>query len=453
MIQPPSVIAVDDDPSELRTIVDALRHLDVACLPILANGTSVDIQAPLRGVRLVFFDINYLKGVTNEVAMFEAAATILTKVLAPNNGPYVLITWSTKSDTHDRLMMHFAEQVPEIPAPAVTGYLQKERFTPAGAALDGGASLREEIMRVIADHPQIEALMRWEASARRAAGDVVCSLLDLFSRQDRFAARVGGNLHSILTHVAKAAVGAGNVASDRRGAIHEALVPILFDRLTHESPNADEEDLWQRAITLQGVAPPPPDHGPKLNALSHIARVGSGPMEPGDRGVVFTLPAGAGSVLAQRAGINLQDVAADFLSSFPVGAQDPLPPDMDELQANCRWAFVGVRAICDQAQSKGVMRPVVLALEVPGSLRSGGRGLRLTNHGALSMTPKFSIPLVNGGSEQERKLVIDWHWTTSLAPAEMIGATVLYRLREPLMSQIAGQMSGYTARPGIITFD
>ncbi len=454
MIHPPSVIAVDDDPQELATIVQALRQLDVACLPVLVEGTKVDIRAPLSGVRLVFFDINYLKAVTNDVAMFEAAATILCKVLAPDNGPYVLITWSSKADKHDGLMAHFATHVAEIPAPAVTGFLQKEKFTPDGAAKDGGASLREQIMSVIADQPQIRALMQWETSARRAAGDVICSLLELFSREDRFAARYGPVLHGVLAHMARAAVGSENVAADRRGAINEALVPILFDRLMHQLPEEGEVQLWTDAITLApGVPSPDPAHGSHLNALSHIARAGSGPMEAGDRGVVFMLPEGAGQKMAARTQLALQDIAADFLSSQSKGQNKSSPPDMAEVAKDCRWVFVGMRAICDQAQAKGTMRPVVLALEVPGTMKDRGLGLRFNNHGAISTTPCFMVPPPGGGPSANRRLIVDWHWTTSLSEAEMAGATVLYRVREPLMSQLASQMSGYSARPGIITFD
>lgn len=454
MIHHPSVIAVDDDLRELTTIVQALRQLDVPCLPVLVEGTKVDVRAPLSGVRLVFFDINYLKAVTNDVAMYEAAATILCKVLAPDNGPYVLITWSSKADKHDGLMAHFAAHVAEIPPPAVTGFLQKENFTPDGAAKDGGASLREQIMSVIADQPQIRALMQWEMSAHRAAGDVISSLLDLFSRADRFAARYGPSLDAMLTHIARSAVGSGNVAMDRRAAVNEALVPILFDRLMHQLPADGEIQLWTDAITLAPDIPTAePAHGSHLNALSHIARAGSGPMEAGDRGVVFMLPDGAAEKMAARTQRTLQDIAADFLSSQSKGQNKPSLPDMAEVARECRWVFVGMRAICDQAQSKGVMRPVVLALEVPGTLKDKGLGLRFNNHGAISTTPCFAIPPLGGGEPTNRRLIIDWHWTTSLSDAEMVGATVLYRVREPLMSQIASQMSGYSARPGIITFD
>jgi hypothetical protein len=449
MIQPSSVVAVDDNIEELKTIVDALRLLDIACLPVLATAGSVDVLKPLKGVRLIFFDINYLKGVNNEIQMFEVAADILIKVLSKENGPYVLITWSSKSDQHHKLMKFFADEVPEIPAPAITGFLQKEKFTNAGISKDGGASLREEVRGILSKNPQVEALMDWEASARRAAGDVVCSILDLFSRENRFLANIADDLHVTLTHMAKSAVGFPNIAPDRRGAIHEALVPILFDRLIHANPDTADTDIWERAITLEGkIESPPLSHGYKLNSLSHIARPGSGYMNAGDRGVVFSLQNGAGNLFSTRTKMPLQQIAGDFLGS-PVKDKPLSLPDMEEFNKCCRWVLIGVRAICDQAQNNGIMRPVVLGVEAPALLK---KNLRLKKHGALSLTPTYTIPFGEDNVEEERQLLIDWHWTTSMSLSELLEAKVMYRLREPLMSQISSQMGSYTSRPGIINF-
>ena len=448
MIHPAAIVAVDDKPGELKTIIDALRQLDVACLPVLADGANVDLRAPLKGVRLVFFDINYLSGVVSETAMFEAAATVLMKVVAPDNGPFVLITWSSKSETHDRLMAHLARDVPEAPAPAVTGFLRKERFTAEGVGREGGQALRDEIKSVIASQPQVQALMGWELSAREAAGDVVCSLLELFTREQRFGAGYGDQFQQILSHIGASAVGAENVDMDRRGAMDEALVPILFDRLTHQLPDEDEEAVWTAA--LGAGAGNARAHGPRLNALSHIAR-NVGGTAPGDRGVVFAVPEGAGQRMAERVGVDLAAIAADFLNSLPEGRNKPGPPDMADVTARCRWVFIGTRAVCDQAQAKGAMRPVVLALEVPGSLKENGRGLRYNTHGAIELTPRFT--LADAADESDRRLVVDWHWTTSFSKAELNTATVLYRIREPLISQLTTQMGVYATRPGIITYD
>lgn len=455
MIHPPTIIAVDDTDRELHAITQALRSLDMACLPVKVSGLEVDIAQPLTGVRLVFFDINYLPGVSSKVQMFEVAATILQKVISKDNGPYVLITWTSKSDQHEELMEVLSE-VEEIPTPAVSASLAKEKFVIVGDRIGegkgGGANLWDEIRAVFTSHPQIRALMQWELSARRAAGEVVCSLLDMFERKERFIGFDEGKLKTLLTHMAVCAVGEKNVAGDRRAAINEALAPILFDRLVHQSSSDDEEEMWKQAMEPDGV----PlriglDQAQRLNTFSHIALPGSGSMQGGDRGVVFTLSNPIETLMAERANITVQELASEFVEFMPPKTSKSLLPDLAELEKSCRWVLIGTRAVCDQAQARGTLRPVVLGLEVPHEVVSQKSGLRLRKHGAASITPSFAV-LNNDGTLSGRCVIVNWHWMTSFSMAEITGGVVLYRLREALVNQVSASMSGYTARPGIVQF-
>lgn len=454
MIHPPAVVAVDDRPEELAAIVQALRSLDVACLPVLVNGAQVDLQGPLTGVRLIFFDINYLGGVTAKVAMYETAATVLLKVISRGNGPYILVTWTSKPEDHDALMKYFAEKVPDLPVPAVSMSLPKEKFLlagdQAGQGRAGGPSLRDEIRTMLSEHPQVGALMQWEMSARTAAGDVVASLLDLFSREERFSGKCGEQLERLLAHMALRAVGPTAAALDARAALNEALVPILLDRMMHQSPDAGGAGLWTQAIKNAGVPKPiSPDHAPLLNALSHLALPNSGPMKAGDRGVVFTLSGDTGEKIAKLAGISVEEMASQFME---VSAGDKASAPSSANMVNCRWVLIGVRAVCDQAQSRGILRPTVLALEVPGDLLHGKKkGFRIRDHGAATLTPVFSLKDADG-KDRNFRLVANWHWTMSIGEQELTTATVHYRLREALINQICAFMSDYTARPGIVTY-
>ncbi|MEE7505130.1 hypothetical protein MMR14E_18815 [Methylobacterium mesophilicum] len=385
--------------------------------------------------------------------MFETAATVLEKVLAKDNGPYVLITWTSKSDQHEQLMAHFAG-IEELPTPVVSGSLAKEKFTSSntdGEAADRPARslLAEEIRKILGTHPQIDALMHWEAAARRATGEVICSLMDLLPRRDRFLGSTGPTLEYLLTHIAGAAVGKRNVASDRRGAISEALTPILYDRLVHQAANEAETDAWASAMSLGGGLPKlVPDPGPKLNALSHIAMPGSGVMSAGDRGVAFQLAGGTLGWFSRKAGITPEQLSGEFLRAGERGeGTSPVNTDLTD----CRWVLLGTRAVCDQAQSRGTLRPAVLAVEVPGSLKDDGAGLRVRRHGASLVTPAYEVA-DESGTGQLRKLVINWHWTTSLGLPEMTDAAVLFRMREPLINMLSASWSGYSARPGIIQF-
>jgi hypothetical protein len=454
MIHPPAVVVVDDRENELNAIARALRSLDVACLPVLVDGVRVNLREPLSGVRLVFFDINYLRTVSNGTAMFEMAATVLLKVISKQNGPYVLVTWTSKSEDHEKLMMHFAQKVPEIPAPAVTMCLAKEKFNlvegPDGKPVDDGATLRDEITKILSEHPQVAALMQWELSARTAAGDVVESLLEFFPREERFSGRCGPTLEQLLAHMAASAAGSTVASTDKRSALNEALIPILLDRMIHQKSDVSSA-LWDKAIGVSGAAQAIESrHRLMLNTLSHIALPETSPMGAGDRGVVFALSEDTGAAIAKRAAVSVESLISEYLE-VSEGSVNRAPTVAEIV--DCRWVLVGVRAVCDQAQERGKLRPLLLAMEIPGELKFGkGKGLRARSHGAALETPFFT-PRSFGPPLTSRKLILNWHWQLSLGANDLADATLFYRLREPLVGQICTAMSAYLSRPGIINYE
>jgi hypothetical protein len=255
--------------------------------------------------------------------------------------------------------------------------------------------------------------------------------------------------------MATCAVGSNSVATDRRAAINEAFAPVLFDRMIHGSAVAGEGELWANAITLgRGLTSPDASHMHRLNALGHIALPGSGPMEAGDRGVVFALSPSAGQYMADKAGKAVVQVAAEFVGVKKKGVEKHFEPTAQDLEATCRWVMIGLRAVCDQAQNHGILRPVVLGLEVPASaLERKGVGLRFRNHGAMFQTPVFELGIIAGCPSGGRAIIVNWHWVTSLGPVEFDGATVLYRVREAAMNAMGSGVSNYSSRPGIINFN
>lgn len=439
MLHPPSIIAIDDNRDELTAIVAALHSLDYACLPILVNGTKPTTKTRLSGVKLVFFDINYLPGTPNPTLIYETAAAVLSKILAPDNGPYVLVTWTSKSDEHKSLMEYFADKVPEIPTPAFSASLEKSQFTVGTAAQ---AKLPKEIKNALDSSPQVAALLHWDRACRGASASVIKSILDLLDRKNCFSGDIREELRKVLARMATVAVGKNNVDGDRLAAINEALAPILFDRLTHHSGSKEDKAIWKKAFELADADKFDTARAARLNGLSHIA---TSPAAPGDRGAVFELAGDTGAKLATAAGIGEEALVAEFIQQK--GGKGV--PALAESMKKCRWVLVGTRAVCDQAQARGHLRPAVLALEVPCDLLKSA--LKPREHGAKFCTPAFAID-ENGGGEA-RQLIVNWHWATALKKTELKKAKNLYRLREALINQICAAQAGYMSRPGIVTFD
>jgi hypothetical protein len=286
-------------------------------------------------------------------------------------------------------------------------------------------------------------LLRWDLACRKASSDVVGSLLELLERKKRFSGDAAADLRGLLAQLAVAAAGKSNVDNDRCAAINEALAPILYDRLMHQSTSADERGVWNKAFSAADAKKLTLKSAASLNTLSHVA---AGKMVSGDRGVVFTLRKDAGQFFADRAGVDLKSLELQFVQT----KDGPAKPNLLEDMAKCRWVLVGVRAVCDQAQARGDLRPVALGLEVPGDLKAKEGDFRVRSHGACMTTPAFEDPA--NPASGPRQILLNWHWIATFGPKELKGAKPLYRLREALINQITAAQSGYSARPGIVSF-
>jgi hypothetical protein len=295
--------------------------------------------------------------------------------------------------------------------------------------------------------------LQWEIAAKRAAGVVISSLLDLFDREQRFKNASSAALSELMSFIAKKAIGENNVSGNEKEAINEALGPILFDRITHQSTSASEHTLWAAALAPVGSSfKITPEYTHKLNSLNHLSYPGSGQMLAGDRGVVFLFPPDAGQEMARRANVSLQDLADSYLYENLKG-KPPGPADIGFINQSCRWVLIGTRAICDQANSRGPLKPVVLGLEIPAEVDEKGFGQRIRRHGALHISPAFFLLAANGTSGQSRRIILNWHWQSAIGSAEIPSCTPVYRLRESITNLFCAALSDYSARPGIVSYD
>jgi hypothetical protein len=215
-----------------------------------------------------------------------------------------------------------------------------------------------------------------------------------------------------------------------------------------ETHQAETGELWKNAIPDPGKNPAADPHEiALLSRLGLFAFDDLGACSPGDRGVASSLsPTIATKLQAGGYEATKEQVSAEFLepkqgkkdkASTPEAAAPTLPEP--------RWILVGLRAACDEARQRGTLRRVALALEVPDPLPSS---LKVREHGAKSETPTFQAGTLKASNH--RRLIFNWHWVLVVTREELAGATVFYRLREPLMNMVGSHFGGHAMRPGII---
>jgi hypothetical protein len=460
MIPGTTIVVVDDDRDALNAVTESLRNLDAACLPIHVQRARASLKAPLSGLRLIFFDIRYINTIEGGAALYDAAASVLAQVVDKNNGPYVLITWSTHTTTdHDAFLKHLCDHYPEIPAPAAAAPLPKEKFVVGGKGRKRGkgaetgakeydyGALSAAIKDVASKPPEVGALLAWESSAYSAARAVVDSLFELIPRQERFTGNAGPTLHRLLLKIAQEAVGAEHVNRDRRASINDGLGPILIDKLTHGTADfaAAETAAWNDAfpntqeeitLTLREQA--------RLNRLSNISFSDVKNAKAGDRGVVSRLPSLSGGTQQTKFGKELSAVIEDYIGARNPPAKNTQPANWAALLAESNWVIVGTRALCDQVQSKGsLIRRVALALEIPHKLPPN---FAAKNHGAAYHSPVFEL------NNAERQIIFNWHYLVTFTEQELQSAKVLFRFRGAMMDCIATSLSNHSIRPGIMNF-
>lgn len=93
------VIVVDNDPDDVSDLLACLAQKGVATL--YYKGRSVFPKAPWTGIRLLFLDLELddVKGQTDKMKV-AAATSVYQALIAPNNGPLVLIVWTDHRDLY-----------------------------------------------------------------------------------------------------------------------------------------------------------------------------------------------------------------------------------------------------------------------------------------------------------------------------------------------------------------
>src|SRR5688572_9257987 len=113
--------------------LDVARALWSIGLPVyFFHFTQEKLQAyanRISGVRLVFMDINLVGGAFGDGgSAFAAVEQTLRTVLAEDNGPYILATWSAHDDAADRLFAQLRQRLPPALIPVKFVRIQKDNF-------------------------------------------------------------------------------------------------------------------------------------------------------------------------------------------------------------------------------------------------------------------------------------------------------------------------------------
>lgn len=426
----PRVVAIDDELHALDAISDALNSTGAACLKLHYSG-NIPPEISLDQTRVLFMDLHLSGPAGTQSQNFSTIGGILRDVLPRENGPFVLIIWTIFPNQVDGLMEFLYERLHETPfaIPAHIATLSKIDHIRENRIVNR-EGLIETINNAIEANPHVAALVNWEARATEAASDTIAAVLDLVGPDKRMPGDLRSELERLLNALATVAVGASNVGKDRFAAVNEALVPILYDRISRLKVNTEDEKLWATAISKPGSnAKLSPSEAAKLNSMLHV-EFDTDSATASDRGIVLECP---DELITVERFKEVFGVKPETFLAGQLGLSHATESD------RFRWVFVQVEAVCDHAQAKPGPLPYLIGVVAPEE--------------AMARPPAaaWKSPTLWIG-DTEKSIYLNFRFGTFITDARAKELKMWFRLREALTNEIVAKLHAYGSRPGMIAF-
>lgn len=430
MFLAPRIVAVDDEPLHLQGLVEGLHRYGTSCLPIHFTGDATGIKK-CPALRIIFADLHLNEGGAggNYERHFSVIGGLIEEAFSPA-GPYVLILWTRYADQADGLKTFLEARLENVTKPLAVVALDKATHLDlnTGKVKDAGV-LVSAIDTIIRAQPQLAALLKWEERVLDAAADTISALLALTNGK---ASEVRPKeLSRLLARLAVEAVGEGHIERDRFGAVSEALLPILADRIAFVRATENDIEIWKQAFDENDAnAEIVIEEAARLNRMLHVDE--SADRSASERGSIVPLPADRrGESFKQTFGLDEASAAAKQFGCKSFDTNDE----------QYRWMLVQTQAACDFAQRQPGTIPYLLGLEMPCKAVSGNKP-----PDAVWKSPPLFL------RKDCRYLYVNCRFQYFLPPDVASGMTAAYRLREQLLTALVFATHSYGARPGPIVF-
>lgn len=244
------VVVIDDKAEDGEAIVKSLWRLQVPSFFFHYDDDFIGglkAEKKFEGIRFIFQDIALLSPDFPGRDDYAAAAVGIDKVLSDQNGPWLLIAWSTwgndpdKGDKYAReLFDYLTEKLPAGKRPYQFVVIDKRRYSSDGehAVVKGELdeeekkNLIESVAAAMRPVESLEALALWESNIKGSASKVVHGLWDMInnSNPDDIDEALGG----LLLQLAVAQEGSRlNKNDDLSYPLYQILSGLLHDEVSN----------------------------------------------------------------------------------------------------------------------------------------------------------------------------------------------------------------------------
>ena len=141
------VIAIDDDPKHLDSLIGGLRGHDADLLRIHFTGEGLDIPA-CPHVKVIFSDLRLIGGTMSDPAGdFSVIGSLIEDVIKPAD-PYLILLWTRYPD-HASALRTFLDRLRNVAKPAAVLPLPKAEYLDDSGAIGSRTTLADEINAMV----------------------------------------------------------------------------------------------------------------------------------------------------------------------------------------------------------------------------------------------------------------------------------------------------------------
>jgi hypothetical protein len=438
-------LIVDDDEGEAAAMLRALASLGVGAVYLSGDGADEPTEK-LRGIRFAALDLFLTPGVNAQVAASQVTG-VLSRVIHPDNGPYVAVGW-TKSPDDLSYLRAAIRALPAAIRPLKLVGLDKQLF------LSGRAwhtqLLAKEIKKVISTPMAFNVAVDWEQLVHEAATETTSSLLPSGSRWERAAK---DSLAALLREGAPKTLLEARIpdASRIRRSLYSALQLMHFDYVEQGVVKGATKTRALRDLAR---------HARKLKLdVAHVAELNSslmlGPTFAGVwPGHVYDLAELKPHISPAK---TLTELAESLLlEMFPEPKQGgQKPADFQTKHAAwvegnrlCMPVALEVSPACDVYQNNLQSARLVLGALAPIGLLDGNKPVLPVE----PPTKRWLGPILIKGlyADAPVGLVLSSRFVTGCDPEALASCVPMARLREASVQDVQAWVSSQGARLGQI---
>lgn len=459
------VVVLDDQKEELWKVSHGLSVCGLPIMQHLVVEGALERQPPNKyeGVRFFFTDLHLL-GLQKQTPEQCASALVsfLDKLINPST--YLIVFWSAfpedAKETWDYLVQRLKTAKRERLIPFDYRVLDKELVKlvaddDPNVAAKAAGEVKSALEKIMSDLPQLVAIMNWESSASRAASATSNELIGKLAAGG-FAFTEDEAIKATLKRMSQEALGLPHAPKAPTKGVYQALTPIVQDWLNKEAERNALDSFLQ--LTEETSVPLPHAAGkPTLPCLLndffiHSEQPGLSPYE---RGAVIRLPEAFlchkenGLIseigLAKHEGDWREAICIEFAQGFVKATDETRAANKNKLDPKNIYA-VELSADCDYAQDKVRSHRYLLSLFVPTSDRKPFYQSDKPANDAIYVTQEITLEGVSG------RLLVSCRIFLTRPYKGTVEGTVVTRLRQDVLSELAHYYSTHMRRPGKIAF-